>query len=280
MVGMNYGCPLHHSPDFMFDWLARKNIRYLSTRPGMAELLAEAALAKGIRPKLEALLTVGGPLTQEVRDICLKAFGLPIRDTYGSTECGNMALDCPQCGVLHLNEEGALFEIVRDDGSACTPGETGRLLVTPFFNYAMPLVRYDTGDYAELAAGPNPCGRPHRSLRRVLGRETEAFVRRDGSRFFPSVAARSCAPYLAFEQLQFVQTDYETLELRYVRKPGTDRLDRAGLEHYVRGKVGAEFAIVLAPVTEILRGPRAKFLYHLCEVPRPAPKLLAGSGRH
>jgi hypothetical protein len=80
--------------------------------------------------------------------------------------------------------------------------------------------------------------------------------------------------------LQFVQTDYETLELRYVRKPGTDRLDRAGLEHYVRGKVGAEFAIVLAPVTEILRGPRAKFLYHLCEVPRPAPKLLAGSGRH
>ncbi len=277
MVGMNYGCPLHWSTDFMLDWLARKNIRYLSTRPAMVEMLAEAVVKKGIKLKLDALLTVGGPVTQEMRDLALEVFGLPIRDTYGSTECGNMAVDCPQCGLLHINEEGALIEVVRDDGEPCGPDEMGRLLITPFFNYAMPLVRYDTGDFAALAAGPNPCGRPHRSLRRVLGRETEAFIRRDGSRFFPRASAKLCYKYIAFEQMQFVQTEYETVELRYIKTPGDDRLDLPALEHHLHQEFGPEFAIKLVPVAEIPRGPRAKFLYHLCEVTRPIPKLLAGN---
>lgn len=277
--GGNYGCPLHWSTDYMFDWLERKNIRYLSTRPAMAEMLAEAALERGLRPRLEALLTVGGPLTQATRELCLEAFGLPIRDTYGSTECGNLALDCPQCGLLHINEENALIEIVRDDGTACAPGEVGRLLITPFFSFAMPLVRYDSGDFAELAAQPNPCGRPLRSLRRVLGRESEAFLRRDGSRFFPITSAKLCAKYMAFEQIQFVQTNYDTIELRYVKDPLSDRLDRPGLEHHLQQEFGPRLVTKLVPVPEIPRGPAAKFLYHRCEMQRPVPPLLAKAGR-
>jgi phenylacetate-CoA ligase len=274
MVGRSYGCPLHWSVDFMLDWIPRQNIRYLSTRPSNLEVLAEAALARGVGRSLglEVLLTVGGPLLEHVRELCQEAFGLPVRDTYGSLECGNIAVDCPQCGMLHINEEGKLVEVLREDGTPCLPGETGRVLITPYFGYAMPLVRYDSGDYAELAEAPNPCGRPHRSLRRVLGRHTEAFVRRDGSRFFPSTQAREFERFMAFEQMQLVQTDYDAVEVRFVPKPGQDRLDREAVQRYVREELGPQFVATLVPVPEIPRLPGAKFLYHICQVPQQAAR--------
>ncbi len=60
------------------------------------------------------------------------------------------------------------------------------------------------------------------------------------------------------------------IELRYVPRPGDARLDREGLERYVRKELWPEIAIKLVPVREIPRAPTAKFLYHLCEVERPA----------
>ena len=43
------------------------------------------------------------------------------------------------------------------------------LVVTPFFNFAMPLIRYDTGDIA-VAAAACPCGRCLPKLSRIVGR--------------------------------------------------------------------------------------------------------------
>jgi phenylacetate-coenzyme A ligase PaaK-like adenylate-forming protein len=37
---------------------------------------------------------------------------------------------------------------IGDDGSPAQPGEIGRILVTPFYNYIMPLIRYDHADFA------------------------------------------------------------------------------------------------------------------------------------
>ncbi len=279
MVGRQYGCPLHWPVDFMLEWIPRKNIRYLTTRPANLELLAEEALKRGVGRTLglEVVMTVGGPLLGHVRELSQAAFGLPVRDTYGSQECGNIAVDCPECGMLHLNEEGKLVEILREDGTPCEPGETGRVLVTPHSAYAMPLIRYDTGDFAQLADRPNACGRPHRSLTRVLGRHTEAFVRRDGSRFFPSTQAKLFGDYLRFEQIQIVQTDYDLIELRYVPSPGDRPVDHDGLQRYVRRELGESFSARLVPVADIPRPPGAKFLYHLCQVPVPPPKLFASA---
>mgnify|MGYP000113622014 CR=1 FL=1 len=42
-------------------------------------------------------------------------------------------------------------------------------VVTPFYNLAMPLIRYDIGDYAEAGA-PCACGRTLPVLARIMGR--------------------------------------------------------------------------------------------------------------
>lgn len=59
-------------------------------------------------------------------------------------------------------------EAMREDGTPSAPDETGRVLVTPLHNLAMPLIRYDIGGAAEVGA-PCPCGRGLPVLTRILG---------------------------------------------------------------------------------------------------------------
>ena len=61
--------------------------------------------------------------------------------------------------------------IAGGDGQPCKPGETGHVLVTGLRNFAMPLIRYDTGDLASQAAsGPCSCGARSPSFGEIAGR--------------------------------------------------------------------------------------------------------------
>ncbi len=276
-VGSSYLLQLDQPMAVQLDWLQHNGIEYLKTRPAAAEALAEENLRRGLGIRLRAILPVGGPVSQNCRAVCRESFGAEIYDTYGSSECGHIAAECPDCRLMHVDAEAHLVEVVKEDLMPCAPGETGRVLITSFFSYAMPLIRYDLGDYAELGPAQALCGRPYPSLARIMGRDSEMFVRRDGSRFFPVVQGRSLLDVMAFDQVQFVQTDYEVLEIRYVPAPGNPTLDRAAVENYVRERLGEEFAVRLVPLDAIPHTPGAKYLYQRCEVKPPAPSRRGGS---
>jgi phenylacetate-CoA ligase len=61
--------------------------------------------------------------------------------------------------------EAIIVEVVDDQGRPCRDGEIGRVVATPLFNLAGPLIRYEIGDYAE--AGTCECGRALPTLKRV-----------------------------------------------------------------------------------------------------------------
>ena len=103
------------------------------------------------------------------RELCRSAFGAEIADTYGAQEAGHIAAQCPDCGDYHLSADASVIEILRDDGSPAAAGETGRVIVTPLHNYAMPLVRYELGDYAEVGTSAPACERTLPTLRRNSG---------------------------------------------------------------------------------------------------------------
>jgi len=50
----------------------------------------------------------------------------------------------------HVSADLVLVELVDDDGTPVPPGEEGRVVVTPFYGYATPLIRYDLGDRVEV----------------------------------------------------------------------------------------------------------------------------------
>ncbi len=253
--------------DKQLDWLQRWRPAYLYSRSSQIEALAEAKLRRGLDLPLKLVMTVGGPVSQVCRELCRQAFGAEIFDTYGSSECGHLAAECPDCRLLHVSAEARLIEVVRDDGMPCAPGEIGRVLVTSYTNFAMPLIRYEIGDYAEAGPVQAPCGRPFPSLVRVLGREIETFVRHDGTRFFPTLFGRILRQAMPFKQVQFVQTDYGVVEIRYVAVDGNPPIDGDAVQRCVKAHIGNEFTATLVPLADIPRRPGAKYFYHRCEVP-------------
>ena len=62
-----------------------------------------------------------------------------------------------------------MIEILDESGHAFGPEEAGRVVVSDLHNFAMPLIRYEIGDYAAPGEAC-PYGRGLPVLRRVLGR--------------------------------------------------------------------------------------------------------------
>jgi phenylacetate-coenzyme A ligase PaaK-like adenylate-forming protein len=91
---------------------------------------------------------------------------------YGTVETGlGGGVDCEAHRGCHLRETDLLFEII--DPITATPlpaGDWGEIVFTTLTRIGMPLIRYRTGDYGRLLAGPCPCGSHIQRLDKVLGR--------------------------------------------------------------------------------------------------------------
>jgi phenylacetate-CoA ligase len=188
-------------------------------------------------------------------------------DHYGAQEVGSIAPECPHCRQYHVNAESVLVEILREDGTRCAPGETGRVIVTSLYNYAMPFIRYEVGDYAVAGSLDVKCRVRLPSLTRVLGRYRSTFTLKDGRIIYPYVAIGRFRDYISFEQVQVVQTDYDAIEVRYVPVDGRPA-DSCGLQAYLRKAIDASFNVRAVPVAEIPRAASGKFEDFLSLVPR------------
>ena len=160
------------------EWLKRRDPHYLLTFPNNLQALIRHFAARGERPRsLRAVRTVSETVTAGLRRECLEQWNVPITDCYSSQELGYIALQCPQREAYHVMAESVFVEILAADGRPCEPGETGRLVVTSLHNFAMPLIRYEVRDYAEVGR-PCPCGRGLPAIARILGRSRN-MVERD-----------------------------------------------------------------------------------------------------
>jgi hypothetical protein len=155
-------------------WLIRESPVYLVASPANTLALARAFRVRSLAlPSLKGVHSLGGGLSPEVREACRDAWGVPLVHFYRAEEVGPLALQCPEHEHLHIQSEQALVEVLDGQGRPCGPGETGRVVATPLNNFAMPLIRYDVGDMAEVGA-PCACGRGLPVLKRVSGRDSLA----------------------------------------------------------------------------------------------------------
>jgi phenylacetate-CoA ligase len=153
---------------------------YTSTLAAVAAELLERGVP--LRTALRGVITIAELLTPERRRLIELYFGAPIVNRYGLREFGSWSGQ--SCSTspenVHMNTELVDFEILRGDGSPAEVGEVGRLVMTDLHNFAMPWIRYDTGDLAIAQTASCECGRSfpvislegrsHESLRVGSGR--------------------------------------------------------------------------------------------------------------
>jgi phenylacetate-CoA ligase len=145
----------------------------------------------------------------------------------------------------------------------------GRVVVTAFYNYAMPFIRYELGDFA--VAGPIKVKCPIKlpTLAKIMGRYRNAFYLHDGRTIYPYVPVSKLEQYLSFEQIQIVQTNPTSIEVRYVPLDRRESIDQLGLETCLRELIDPSFSVQAVAVGQIPRSPSGKFEDYLSLVARP-----------
>ena len=245
--------------DTHLQWLLARRPDYLATYSPILKELAITAQKRRVELRFSRMLSFGTVVDDETRELCKAAFGAEVADTYGAQEVDHIAAQCHDCGEYHASAEATIVEVLRADNTAAAPGETGRVVVTPLYNLAMPLIRYELGDMAVAGALPSACGRGLPALRRILGRTRNMFRFRDGSTLWPMSSAFRLGDFISLKQFQIVQTDFDHVEIRYVPHGLTAPIDLPTLAERVRRILRHPVEVSVRNVDRIDRAATGKY---------------------
>jgi phenylacetate-CoA ligase len=250
-------------------WLESERPAYLQAYPSIVHELARYCLARGLAfPELQCIYTFGEAINERLREVCRAAWNVEVLDSYSTSEVGHVAVQCRQGGSYHIQSEHLLVDVLDERDEPCLPGQVGRVVVTDLFNYAMPLLRYDIGDYAEVGS-PCPCGRNLPTLRRILGRQRNMFVLPNGEKYWPTLDSRLAtvaAARLPVRQFQAIQRSRAEIEARLVVDRPLTPSEQAAIQQLINEGLSSNFNVRFAYVDKIPRGPSGKYEDFRCEV--------------
>lgn len=196
------------------DFIQRTGSAYFSTGPKTLHAMALEADRLGLDVSLDCVLVHGEGMDADDAAAIRRVFGARTLEHYSSKEAGQIAYPCPDGHGFHVNAESVLVEVVDDAGGPCPVGASGRVVVTPFYSTAQPLIRYDQGDMA-TAGATCTCGRGLPVITSIEGRRTVIFTHPDGrsvAKLLPETArqALNCTFW------QIAQVGPLSFEIRYV----------------------------------------------------------------
>lgn len=234
-TGRMFVLDLSATPHQQLDFLQRHRPSYAAIGPNTAYSLAVEARRLKYEISLVAVLATGEKLTDDARRSVQETFGAWSLELYSCKEAAHIAHRCRITGLWHVNADLLLFEVVDKDGRPAARGTSGRVVVTPFFGTAQPLIRYEIGDMATLGDSC-ACGVTLPTLAAIDGRANEMFTHPDGrrvSRHFPE----RYRDVLQCEAWQLAQVGPRSFEIRFVprangRKRDEDAVRAAFREWY------------------------------------------------
>ncbi|WP_143707859.1 phenylacetate--CoA ligase family protein [Dictyoglomus thermophilum] len=152
---------------------------YASSIYLMAKFIEQNRITLSFVPK--AIFSTAEKLTFKMRESIERVFKTQVFDNYGLNDGGISAYECEQHNGLHIDTERAILEVVDESGKQLKEGE-GKILATSLYNFAMPLIRYDTGDIGIISSEFCKCGRASYLLKGLVGRSQEFVVSSLGSK--------------------------------------------------------------------------------------------------
>jgi len=165
---------------------------------------------------IKSIVSISEPIENYKKKFIYEMFKCKVIDRYSSEEVGLIAQQKDYKSPYYVNNFGIYTEVVDPHTFlSVETGERGKVLVTDFYNDLVPVVRYDTGDFATANEYRN--GHLY-SITNILGRVTEQIKSVSGKIISPLVLG----PYIYkplsksgnLFQYQFAQTSVKNYELR------------------------------------------------------------------
>lgn len=167
---------------------------------------------------IKVMFSMSEALNAVTKEIFWNKFNLPIVECYADEEAGIMAHQKINDNNFYLNHASYIFEIMKlDEDKPAEYGELGRIVITDLYNYAFPLIRYDTGDTAVLAKG-NKKTDGWDYLEKIYGRRLDLIYDTKSKPVHPMSFARVLKNLPGIAQWQFIQKDKTDYVLKINRK--------------------------------------------------------------
>lgn len=169
-----------------------------------------------------ACLTTSEKLFPEMRKTIKEVFACDVFDGYGLNDGGLSAYECSEHNGLHIDTERSILEVIDEDGNQLN-NEEGRIVATTLCDYAMPLIRYDTGDIGAISDENCSCGREYKLLKEIVGRSVDILTTPEGKKihgwFFLYIFWKYCK---GIKKYQVVQVSKEHIIIKIIPEKGFD----------------------------------------------------------
>lgn len=172
--------------------------------------------AEPINSNVKSIIAMSERLNDYTKKTMQKYFNCPTVSRYSNTENGLFAMQNTKWkkDTFDINWSSYIIEVLKfDEDTPAKPNEAGRIVITDFFNYAMPLIRYDTGDVGVLDNSVSP---PVFSS--IEGRKLDIILNTKGeivSSFLFYIAFK----FDAINQTQFIQEEKNLYTLKLNIEP-------------------------------------------------------------
>lgn len=203
-------------------------------------------------------------ISDEERKVVEETFHTRVFDRYGCEELSIIASQCELVNGMHIFAEGLIVESI--DQSERRPG---KLVITDLLNYAMPLIRYEVGDYGVLSRESCPCGRGLPMLEKVAGREADFLYRTDGIPVFGISVLDTFAIHIpGIKQVQIRQETLGRLDFTVVPDREFGQTSLAVLRRQIDQVFGPEMEHTVRVAERVEQTASGKYRFSICNLSR------------
>ncbi len=189
------------------EFIMNKNIEAIISYGSTFDYLVDFIQDKGYCSndyKVKTIIAGGEAISINTRKKLKLIFGdkCNIVSRYSNMEMGILGQDsCIGSGFL-LNHGSYFFECLKyDNDKPAENGEVGRIVITDLFNYAFPLIRYDTGDTGIMEYGKNSWSK----IKEIYGKQRDVIFNTKGEPVSPVTLSVFMWGVKGIKQWQFIQ---------------------------------------------------------------------------
>lgn len=208
----------------------------------------------------DAVFTTAEKLQLNMREKIRNIFNCDVYDAYGLNDGGVSAYECPEHSGLHIDTERSIMEVADKDGNQVEQGE-GKILATSLFNYAMPFIRYDTGDLGHIINDVCECGRGHKLLKEIIGRQREVLQTPEGKYIHGGFFTRIFWEIDGIKEFQVIQEKLNKIVIKIVPEDDFDERQLEKIREIIRRRTAGwilEFKLV--DTIELTRAGKYNFI--------------------
>lgn len=233
--------------------LSKKNgaflIGYASTYEALRKYFERNGYEKANGCNIRAIVAGSEMLYDVTREAMEKAFRCRCVSRYANEENGFLGQDRTENNVFLTDRADYYIEILKfDSDEPAAEGETGRIVVTDLFNYALPMVRYDTGDVGAMTRIKVE-GKEYQAIGSFGGRAVDVIFDAAGNQLSPHAVTNAMWRFQSLKQFKFIQTGRTEYEIQL--NVGDETIDEAVLLRDLHAVLGRNGKITVSYVEEI-----------------------------